>query len=82
MDFERERDEYIKRMTTAVNRLSQKEREIIIKAYFDKEEISDYVIYNELGYSETNYYKHKRKALDKLAVILGYISPNELLSNK
>jgi len=41
-DFERERDEYIEWIRRSVNRLSPRERELIIKRYLNEEEMYDY----------------------------------------
>jgi ArpU family phage transcriptional regulator len=70
VDFERERDEYIERIRKAVNRLNYKERELIIKRYLSDEEIYDYELYNDTGYSERKYYRLKARIFYKLAFIL------------
>ncbi|WP_163102269.1 ArpU family phage packaging/lysis transcriptional regulator [Peribacillus alkalitolerans] len=70
VDYEREREEYIERIRRAVNRLSYKEREIIIKRYLEDEEVFDYEIYNEIGYSERRYYRLKARIFYKLAFLL------------
>lgn len=70
VDFEREREEYIERIRKAVNRLSYKEREIIIKRYLEDEEVYDYEIYNDMGYSERRYYRLKARIFYKLAFLL------------
>lgn len=69
-DFERERDEYIERIRRAVNRLNKTERELIIKRYLSNEEMYDYELYNEMGMSESKYYRLKARAFYKLAFIL------------
>jgi len=70
VDFERERDKYIELVQKAVNRLSVKEREIIIKRYLQDEEVFDYEVYNEIGYSERRYYRLKARIFYKLAFLL------------
>jgi len=70
VDFERERDKYIEWVRKAVNRLSIKEREIIVKRYLQDEEVFDYEIYNELGYSERRFYRLKARMFYKLAFLL------------
>lgn len=70
VDYERERDEYIERIRKAVNRLNFKEREIIIKRYLDDNEVYDYELYNEIGYSERRYYRQKARIFYKLAFLL------------
>ncbi|WP_245399838.1 ArpU family phage packaging/lysis transcriptional regulator [Niallia sp. Man26] len=70
IDFERERDRYIEWIRRAVNRLSNKEREIIIKRYLQGEEVFDYEVYNELGFGERKYYRLKARIFYKLAFLL------------
>lgn len=71
VDFERERDDYVERIRKAVNRLSKREREAVIKKYFGEEELFDYEVYNELGMSEWYYHqKFKPRIYYKLALIL------------
>jgi ArpU family phage transcriptional regulator len=71
VDFERERDEYIEKIRKAVNRLTFREREAVIKKYFGEEELYDYEVYNQLGMGETYYHqKFKPKIFNKLAFIL------------
>lgn len=69
-DFERERDEYMERIRRVVNRLNKTERELIIKRYLSNEEMYDYELYNEMGMSESKYYRLKARAFYKLAFIL------------
>jgi ArpU family phage transcriptional regulator len=69
-DYERERSEYIKRITLAVNRLSYWERAIIIRRYMTEDDVFDYEIYNDLGMSERKYYRIKSRAFYKLAFAL------------
>jgi len=70
VDFEIERDEYIEWIRKAVNRLNYKEREIIIKRYLNEEEMFDYEVYNEIGFSERRYYRQKARIFYKLAFLL------------
>jgi ArpU family phage transcriptional regulator len=70
VDFEQERDEYMKWIRRGVNRLSQRERELIIKRYLSDEEMYDYELYNEMGMSESKYYRLKARTFYKLAFIL------------
>ncbi len=69
-DFERERDEYMERIRRAVNKLNKMERELIIKRYMALEESYDYEIYNEMGISESKFYRIREKAFYKLAFAL------------
>ncbi len=70
VDFERERENYIEWIRRAVNRLAPREREIIVKKYLQDEEVFDYEIYIELGYSERRYYRLKARIFYKLAFLL------------
>jgi ArpU family phage transcriptional regulator len=70
VDFERERDEYMEWIRRGVNRLSARERELIVKRYLSDEEIYDYELYNEMGMSESKYYRIKSRAFYKLAFAL------------
>jgi ArpU family phage transcriptional regulator len=70
VDFERERDEYMEWIRRGVNRLSQRERELIIKRYLNDEDMYDYELYNEMGISESKYYRLKARTFYKLAFIL------------
>jgi ArpU family phage transcriptional regulator len=77
VDFERERDEYLSIIQKAVNKCTEEERSILIKRYLEDEEIFDYQVFNELGLSESVYYKKKKKVLEKLAIILGILKMDE-----
>ncbi|ALF09882.1 ArpU family phage packaging/lysis transcriptional regulator [Parageobacillus thermoglucosidasius] len=69
-DYERERDEYIQRVTAAINRLSKWERAILIRRYMTEDDVYDYEVYNDLGMSERKYYRIKSRAFYKLAFAL------------
>lgn len=69
----KERQRVIRQMIEAVNQLNELERTIVIRKYLSREEPLDYQLYNELLLSERTYYRAKRKALDKLAMILGAV---------
>src|SRR5690625_5024221 len=69
-DQSEKRRKYIGRIKNAVNRLSYQERQAIIKRYLNEDDIYDYEVYNELGYSERKYYRIKARAFYKLAFIL------------
>ena len=59
------------RIERAVNRLTKLERELIIKRYMTYDEESyDYEIYNEMGISESKFYRIREKAFYKLAFAL------------
>lgn len=66
-DFDRERDSFMEMVHRGVNRLSLIERELITKRYLTLEDVYDYEVYNEMGFSETKYYRVRSKAFYKLA---------------
>lgn len=70
IDTEIKRKNYINKVRKSINRLSYKERMIIIRRYLSTEHVFDYELYNELGYSESKYYEIKSDAFYKLAFIL------------
>lgn len=70
LEREMARRDFINKIIDAVNRLSPLERKIIIREYMSDEELYNYEIYNELGISESKYYKVKSSAFYKLAFIL------------
>ncbi|WP_085523869.1 ArpU family phage packaging/lysis transcriptional regulator [Tuberibacillus sp. Marseille-P3662] len=69
IDQERIRQQHIKKIQKAVNRLSYFERSIIIKRYMS-DDAFDYEVYNEIGMSERKYYRVKSRAFYKLAFML------------
>lgn len=71
IDYERERIQFLNRIHNAVNRLTPRERAIIIQAYLVDEPMYDYEVYTELNMSERQYYRIKSNALHKLSFILG-----------
>jgi ArpU family phage transcriptional regulator len=70
VDLERAREYYIQNIIRGVNRVGKIEREIIYKRYLETEEIFDYEIYNEMGFSERRFYRLKARIFYKLAFIL------------
>lgn len=70
MNFIHRRDKYLKRIQRAVNRLSQRERQIIVMLYMQPEEMYDYEVYAEMDLSQRSYYRVKAKALYRLAFAL------------
>lgn len=70
IDQEEKRKKYITWIRKAVNRLSYQERAVIINRYLVDDEVYDYEVYNDLGYSERKYYRVKARAFYKLAFIL------------
>ncbi|MEK4218819.1 MULTISPECIES: ArpU family phage packaging/lysis transcriptional regulator [unclassified Bacillus (in: firmicutes)] len=69
LDWEIQRDKFLKRIQKAVNRLSQRERQIIVMLYMKREEMYDYEVYAEMGLSQRSYYRVKAKALYRLALL-------------
>ncbi|MEG7356758.1 ArpU family phage packaging/lysis transcriptional regulator [Bacillus sp. 0209A] len=70
LDWEVQRDKFLKRIQRAVNRLSQRERQIIVMLYMQSEDMYDYEVYAEMGLSQRSYYRVKAKALYRLAFAL------------
>jgi ArpU family phage transcriptional regulator len=69
-DLESERNEYLKGVGLAVNRLGYWERTVIIKRYMQPDDAYDYEVYNEIGFSQRKYYRLKSRAFYKLAFAL------------
>ncbi|WP_156290771.1 ArpU family phage packaging/lysis transcriptional regulator [Oceanobacillus salinisoli] len=70
LDQEKKRRDFINKIQKSVNRLAYQERSIIINRYLKEDDIYDYEVYNELGFSERKYYRIKSRAFYKLAFIL------------
>ncbi|UHH06377.1 ArpU family transcriptional regulator [Bacillus subtilis] len=70
LDWEIQRDKFLKRIQRAVNRLSQRERQIIVMLYMQPEEMYDYEVYAEMDLSQRSYYRIKAKAFYRLAFSL------------
>ena len=70
VDYEINRRKLMDKVIEAVNRLSEKERSIITMRFFGEEELFDYEVYDELGYSHRTYYRIKQSAFYKLALAL------------
>lgn len=70
LDWEIQRDKFLKKIQRAVNRLSQRERQIIVMLYMQPEEMYDYEVYAEMDLSQRSYYRVKAKALYRLAFAL------------
>ncbi|MCP9299783.1 ArpU family phage packaging/lysis transcriptional regulator [Bacillus halotolerans] len=70
LEWEIQRDKFLKRIQRAVNRLSKRERQIIVMLYMKLEEMYDYEVYAEMGLSQRSYYRVKAKALYRLAFAL------------
>ncbi|GAA0491184.1 ArpU family transcriptional regulator [Salinibacillus aidingensis] len=70
LDQEIARKRYLNKIRKAVNRLAYNERSVIIKRYLGSDDVFDYEVYNELGFSERKYYRLKSRAFYKLAFIL------------
>ena len=80
IDVTEKRRNYITKIRTAVNRLSYQERLIIINRYLKSDDVFDYEVYNELGFSESKYYRIKSDAFYKLAFMLRIVVYKEVSS--
>lgn len=79
VDLEEKRRRFIHRIRTAVNRLNYQERLVIINRYLKNEDVFDYEVYNELGFSESKYYRIKSDAFYKLAFMLKIVVYKEVI---
>lgn len=70
VDYERERSDYIRKVSMSVNRLGFKERAILIRRYMTEDDVFDYEVYNGLNISERTYHRIKSRAFYKLAFAL------------
>lgn len=70
VDYEIKRDNFMQRVQKSVNRLSKRERELIIKTYMTYEDVYAFDVYNEMGVSEATYYRIREQAFYKLAFAL------------
>ncbi|MGM0950038.1 MAG: ArpU family phage packaging/lysis transcriptional regulator [Bacillota bacterium] len=70
LDWDIQRDKFLKWIQRAVNRLSQKERQIIVMLYMQQDDKYDYEVYGDMGLSQRSYYRVKAKALYRLAFAL------------
>lgn len=69
-DYESERIQFLNRVHNAINRLTPRERAIIVQVYLADEPKYDYEVYNELNMSERQYYRVKNTILIKMGYIL------------
>lgn len=70
IELDMKRKSLIKKVLNAVNRLNYEERSVIIKRYFGQDDVFDYEVYNNLGFSERKYYRVKSRAFYKIAFYL------------
>lgn len=70
LEEERKRKGFMDWVERCVNRLNKSERDIVFHLYFKYDEPMNYIVYNELGFSETKYYRIKSDAYYKLAFIM------------
>jgi len=67
---EKERRAFLETIQNCINRLSETERELIVRRYLEEDRF-DYQVYMEMMVSERQYYRLKAKALEKLHYLLG-----------
>lgn len=70
IELEMKKKNLNKKVLNAVNRLNYEERSVIIKRYYGQDDVFDYEVYNELGFSERKYYRIKSRAFYKIAFYL------------
>lgn len=71
VDRLQELQQFMKLLNVALTKLSQMERQLIALKYLQAEPMFNYVIYSELGISESHFYRVQGSALCKLAIALG-----------
>lgn len=71
VDAERERQRFFTWIARGMRKLNGIERKLIVLIYLNSEPMRNYEIYAELGMSESTFYRHRNKALYKLALSLG-----------
>lgn len=67
------RKKHIERANKAISRLSKRQQQLINIRYMEDNELFDYEIAMELGFSESTYRRAKSVAILRLASILGLI---------
>ncbi len=65
-----ERKAFLDVIQQCINRLSEVERELIVRRYLEEDRF-DYQVYMEMMISERQYYRLKTKALAKLHYLMG-----------
>ncbi|MBG9785257.1 ArpU family transcriptional regulator [Bacillus sp. C1-1] len=65
-----ERHAFLDVIQQCINRLSEVERELIVRRYLEEDRF-DYQVYMEMMISERQYYRLKTKALAKLHYLMG-----------
>ncbi|NWL87568.1 hypothetical protein DMN77_08115 [Paenibacillus sp. 79R4] len=73
VDEQRRRKAHIERVEKAVNRLPKRQQLIIRTKYLNTEEMWDYEVADEIGYSYRHYKRIKSYAIYRLATALGLI---------
>lgn len=70
------RKQFITSITQDVNRLNDKEREIIVRRYMQNDNVTDIAVCTEMFLSNSTYRRTKRSAFLKLAISWGFIKDN------
>jgi len=70
VDIERGRKEHVERVIGAVQRLSKRQRELIMFRWFSDEDWTDVETYTEFNLSPATYYRHRADTFYKLAFAL------------
>lgn len=77
VDEQLRRKKHIERTNKAISRLSERQKYIICTRYIDNEDLTDYEVAEQLGYSVRHYRRIKSKAIYRLATMLGLMRLNE-----
>jgi ArpU family phage transcriptional regulator len=63
----------VRRTEQALKILSEKEKRLIEVRYFDQNDPIDYAVCQQLGWSRSDYYRVKKRAIQKLALAMNII---------
>lgn len=67
------RKRHIERVELAINRLSLRQKKLIVLRYFEDDDVLDFDIAADLGFSDRHYRRIKSEAIFRLASILGLL---------
>lgn len=73
VDEPERRRRHVERAEKAVNRLGSRHQKLIRKRYLDDDDVSDFDVADELGFSDRHYRRIKSVAIHRLAGILGLV---------
>lgn len=77
VDEPERRRRHVERTEKAIARLGSRQQTIIRKRYMDDDNVMDFTVAQEIGYSDRQYRRYKSVALFRLAGILGLVKLRE-----